>query len=178
MCSELQANGNSPHDIKWRVPTARFRAHSWYLFQLWLKCEAPLPKMARFRTSCVAAVFDSGFNQHEGVNLVFAAVVHRLAAADGERVAVVTGRLTCLPEFSWDQSGIRLTEATCSERRKKKTLLLLLLHTQIVVLHTALQSCAVAEGNPEIAAELSTHPNQTRLKPRLSLSCCWVLFFV
>lgn len=76
--------------------------------------------MARFRRSCVAAVFDSGFNQHEGVNHVFAAVVHRLAAADGERVAVVTGQLTCLPEFSWDQSGIQLTEATCSEGEEKK----------------------------------------------------------
>lgn len=109
--------------------------------------------MAHFRTSCVAAVFDSGFNQHEGVNHVFAAVVHRLAAADGKRVAVVTGQLTCLPEFSWDQSGIQLTEATCSGGKEKKTILLLLLHTQIVVPCTALQSCTVAGGNPEIAEE-------------------------
>lgn len=108
--------------------------------------------MVRFRTSCVAAVFDSGFNQHEGVNHVFAAVVHRLAAADGQRVAVVTGQLTCLPEFSWDQSGIQRTEATCSGGQGKK-ILLLLLHTQIVVLCNALQSCTVAGGNPEIAAE-------------------------
>lgn len=83
------------------------------------KMSLPVTEIARFRTSCVAAVFDSGFNQHEGVNHVFAAVVHRLAAADGERVAVVTGQLTCLPEFSWDQSGIQLTEATCSGGKKK-----------------------------------------------------------
>lgn len=55
-----------------------------------------------------------GFKWHEGVKHVFAAVVRRPPAVDCEWAAVVTGQLTCLPEFSWDQPGIQLTEATCS----------------------------------------------------------------
>lgn len=108
--------------------------------------------MARFRTSCVAAVFDSGFNQHEGVNLVFAAVVHRLAAADGERVAVVTGQLTCLPEFSWDQSGIQLTEATCSGGKKKNPPSSPPSHADRCALYCPAELYS-SWGNPEIAEE-------------------------
>lgn len=53
------------------------------------------------------------FKQHGGVKSVSAAA-HAPVAADRGSLAVVTGHLACLPEFSWDQHGIRLTEATCS----------------------------------------------------------------
>lgn len=116
VCDELGRNGNQQSYIKLNAGFERgcIVVHRWYLYPPWLRCDLSIQTrlcVGRCERSCFEIYFF--FKGAWRCNLCISCCIW-LVAAECESLSVVTGQLTCLPEFSWDQHGIQLTEATCS----------------------------------------------------------------